>query len=119
MKQDGIALLELLVASVVVATAGALLIGGLVWVNRGAGLRAERIVSTERLASELALLDGPVSQQTPDRGPCTPPLADCAWTLRWQEVPLAPAPLAEATLTIGQPDHTVHVVTYRPLIEAP
>ena len=115
MKPAGFALLELLVASVVVSAAGALLVGGLVQANRSAGLRVERMISTELLASELALLDGPVDPQQPSGGPCAPPLNDCAWTLRWTPAPLVP--LAEATLAVERKSGTVHVVTYRPIAE--
>lgn len=115
MRPTGFALLELLVASVVVAAAGALLVGGLVQANRSGGLRIDRIVSTELLASELALLDGPMSPQRPSGGPCAPPLDDCAWTLRWTEAPLVP--LVEATLAVERKGGTVQVVTYRPLAE--
>ncbi len=113
MKPAGFALMELLVASVVVSAAGALLVGGLVQANRSAGLRVERIVSTELLASEFALLESPLHPQQPSTGPCTPSMDDCAWTLRWTPAPLVP--LVEATLAVERKGSTAPVVTYRPI----
>ncbi len=115
MRQDGFSLLELLMASMVVAAAGALLVGGMVWANRGADLRIEQVLSTQLLASQLALLDGPLSPQTPRSGTCPAPLNEFTWTLQWKDAPLAP--LAEATLTVGRNGHTAHVVTYQPITE--
>ena len=115
MKQDGFALLELLVASVVMAAAGALLVGGMVQVNRSTELHVEQTVLTQLLASQFALLDDALSQQMPASGTCAPP-ADCTWTLHWIAAPLIP--LVETTLTAGWKDRTAHVVTYRPITES-
>ncbi len=115
MKHDGFSLLELLVASVVMAAAGELLIGGMVWANRSADLQTEQVLATQLLASHLASLDGPLNRQMPVEGTCPPPRDDFSWTLQWSEAPLAP--LAETTITVKRKDHATHVVTYRPVSE--
>ena len=113
----GFSLIELLMASVVVAAAGALLVGGLIGANRSTALRVERILSTQLLASELALLDRQLGPDTPTSGHFSPPFEDVQWTLAWTPTPRAP--LVEATLTVSRGDHHVDAVTYRQLATEP
>jgi prepilin-type N-terminal cleavage/methylation domain-containing protein len=112
---QGFSLIELLIASVVIASAAVLLIGGLIGANRAAALRTEAALMAQSLASQLALMGDQLSSNTPTSGPCASQLSDCAWTLAWSETALTP--LAEATLRISRKDRTDHVVTYRALIE--
>ena len=112
---EGFSLIELLIASVVVAAAGALLIGGLVAANRSAEVRIDQTLATQLLASQLALLGDQLDPNTPTSGTFPPPLDEFAWTLEWTEVPLTP--LAEATITVTTKNHVAHVVTYRPLVQ--
>ena len=114
-RNQGFSLIELLIASVVVASAGALLIGGLVAANRSAEARIDQILSTQLLASRLALLSDPLDPSTPTSGTFPSPLDEFTWTLAWTDAPLAP--LAEATLTVETKSRAAHVVTYRPLVQ--
>src|SRR3989338_3780205 len=113
--EQGFSLIELLMASVVVACAGALLIGGLVAANRSAEARIDQTLSTQFLSSQLALLGDQFDSNTPTSGTFPSPLDDVTWTLEWIDAPLAP--LAEATLTITTKDRAAHVVTYRPVVQ--
>ena len=113
--EQGFSLIELLIASVVAAAAGALLVGALVAVNRNTELRTERVLSIEALASQLALLDDQLAPKTPTSGTCNSPVTRCEWTLTWNQTSLRP--LVEATITVAHKDRTNHVVTYRPIAE--
>ena len=113
--QQGFSLIELLIASVIAASAGALLVGGLVAANRSANLRVNAALTTQALATQLALLDDQLTPQMPTSGPCVAALTACTWTLVWTDAPLAP--LVEATLSVSSDDRTAHVVTYRTLAQ--
>ena len=111
----GLSLIELLIASIIVAAGGALLAGGLVTSNRGADLRMQQVLSTQLLASQLALLeDQVVGASGGDRG--TPPLPPEAFhvTRRWEPVT---DQMAQTTITVAYGSSTAHVVTYRPVKE--
>ena len=110
----GLSLIELLMASIVVASAEALLISGLISANRGADLYVERALSTQLLASQLALLDEPLPHDVPTHG-TFPAWPEWSWTLQWQES--AFAPLQETTITIAHQAQAYHLVTYRTLAE--
>ena len=111
-NQRGFSLIELLIAATVVASASALLIGGLLAANRGTDLRIDQVLTTQVLASQLAQMDDALSPQTPTSG-SVPSLEGWTWTLQWNESPLTP--LQETTLTLTHQDRTTRVVTYRPL----
>lgn len=113
--ETGFSLLELLMASAVGAAAAAMLVGGLIASNRSSVLRVERAVSTQLLASQLALLDDVIPSEAETSGNYPAPLQDFTWALEWTETPLAP--LAETTLTVKKGDHATHVVTYRSLAQ--
>ena len=115
--QQGFSLIELLIASLVIAAASALLVGGLVAANRSSELWSERLLFTQVLASRLALLDDELSDQTPTHGILPAPLEDVSWTLAWTDAPLAP--LVQATLSVSRKDHAADVVTYRRLATEP
>ena len=110
----GFSLIELLIASIVIASAGALLVGGLVAANRSSDLRIEQVLFTQALAGRLALLDDELSDQTPTHGTLPAPLDDVSWSLAWADAPLAP--LVQATLSVSRKDHAADVVTYRRLV---
>ena len=114
-QQQGFSLIELVMAAVLLASAGAMLVGGLVAANRSSDARIEQALSTQVLASQFALLDEQITPQTPTRGTVSSPLGEYTWTLEWTKAPLAP--LVEATLTLSRKDRASHVVTYRPLIQ--
>ena len=108
-------MVELLISSLVVGAAGALLIGGLVAANRSADWRIEQILTTQLLASRLALLDDSLSDTTLRSGIFPAPLDDFTWTLDIAGIDGPLAPLAQGTLTVTRKDHASHVVTYRPV----
>ena len=114
-NRRGFSLIELLIAAVIAAAAGALLIGGLVAANRSAEIRMAQTLSTHVLANQLALLDNQLGPKTPITGTVSSPLGQYTWTLAWTEAPLAP--LAETTLTVTSPQGASHVVTYRQLAQ--
>ena len=113
--RKGFSLIELLIASVVVASAGALLIGGLVTANRSAQIRIDQTLATQLLASQLALLDDQFQPKTPRQGSMEPPLEDDTWALEWSETPWTP--LVEAKLSVSHKGQAVDAVTYRPFTE--
>ena len=114
-RAQGFSLIELLIASVVIASVGSLLIGGLIAANRSADLRIEQTLSTQLLASQFALVHDRLSPDMPTRGTWTTPSGEFTWMLTWSPAPRSP--LAETTLTVTKQDHANRVVTYRPLAE--
>jgi len=112
---QGFSLVEVLVSSVVVAAAAALLIGALAAVNRSTERRIEQTLTTQLLASQLALLDDRVGDATPKSGTFPPPTEEFVWTLQVEDAGAPLSPLAKATLTVTRKDHAAHVVTCRPL----
>ncbi len=111
MTRYGYALIELLIASVVVASAAALLVGGLVASNQCIERRIEARLATQLLASQLASLDDRLNDDLPSAGTFAPPLNTFAWTIERSEAPLAP--LLQTTLTVAVGDRLARVVTYR------
>ena len=104
-------MIELLMASIVVAMAGAMLMGVLIASNRSAKLRIEHTLLTQLAASQLSLIDDPLTDQTPTQGAFAPPLEDFTWSLTRTDAPLKT--LAQATLTVSHDHHHADVVTYR------
>ena len=114
----GFSLIELMIASIIIAAAGALLAGGLVTSNRGADLRMQQVLSTQLLASRLALVDDQLQgAQGEDHGTFPPPLEAFHWTQQWEQTPSQLAPLARTVVTVSDGTSTAHVVTYRPVKE--
>lgn len=109
----GLSLVELLIASTVVAAAGSLLAGGLVIPNRAADRRLQQIVATQLLARQFALLGDEVAGATGQIGSSfPPPLETFQWTQRWEP---ASDQLARMTVTVTTGSSSAHVVTYRPI----
>ena len=81
--------------------------------NRSASLRVDRAVSTQALASQLALVDDTVSAQTPTAGTLPTSLGDVSWTLQMTEAEPPLVPLIRTTLTVSYHGHETHVVTDR------
>lgn len=104
-----------MIAAIVVASAGVLLVSGLVSSNRSAEQRMRQSVATQLLASRLALLDDQLQPDTPVEGAFEPPLDESAWALEWSETLWTP--LVETTLSVSHKGQTVDAVTYRPLAE--
>jgi prepilin-type N-terminal cleavage/methylation domain-containing protein len=117
--QQGFALAELLVASVILASAGALLAGGLLWANRSIEARAQRAHVTQLLASRLSLLEETLTTQEPQAGLFDPPIEGAAWQLELQPVDGTDGVLQRVMLTVTQGGQAASVVTYRPIAEAP
>ncbi len=114
-SNEGFSLIELLMAAVIAGAVGSLLAGSLIAANRSRDIRVEQALSTQVLASQLALLDDELTEQTPTSGtiPATP--EEFTWTLQRAKVALMP--LVTATLTLSRGSHEAHVVTYRRLAE--
>lgn len=110
---EAFSLIELLMASVVVAAGGAMLIGGLVAANRSRELRIEQLLATQLLAGRLAELDDEIGAETPMSGTFAEPLDEFAWSLEHNDP--SPDGLAQATLTVSHDDHHTHAVTLRRL----
>ena len=103
-----------MIASIIIAAAGALLAGGLVTSNRGADLRMQQVLSTQLLASRLALVDDQLQRaQGEERGT----LDGFHWTQQWEQAQDHLAPLARTVVTVSDATSTAHVVTYRPVAE--
>ena len=114
----GFSLVELLIASIIVAAGGTLLAGGLVTSNRGAQLRSQQILVTQALASQLAQLnDQVVGASGQASGALPPPLETIRWTRRWEPATGPMEPLAQVTLVVSDGTSTAHVLTYRPIKE--
>ena len=114
----GFSLVELLIASIIVAAGGTLLAGGLVTSNRGAQLRRQQVLSTQLLASRLALVDDQLQEaQGEAGGTFPPPLETFQWTQRWEQAEGPLHPLAQVTLVVSDGTSTAHAITYRPIQE--
>ena len=114
----GFSLVELLIASIIVAAGGTLLAGGLVTSNRGAQLRSQQILVTQALASQLAQLnDQVVGASGQASGAWPPPLETIRWTKRWEPAVGPMEPLAQVTLAFSDGTYTAHAITYRPVEE--
>lgn len=111
-REAGFALAELIVAAVLTAAAGALLAGALISANRSNDLRGHRALTTQWLASELALLPEIAAPGTHAAGTLPSPDEDVAWT---QDTEADPSGLPLVTVRVqlsgGQ---TADVVTSRP-----
>jgi type II secretory pathway pseudopilin PulG len=111
----GFSLVELLIASIVVAAGGTLLAGGLVTSNRSAALRLRQLIATQLLASQVALLgDEVVGDAGETGGTYVPPLEAFHWTQRWE---LVADQLARTTVSVSDGSYTAHAVTYLPIKE--
>jgi len=113
---NGFSLVELVMASLIVSVAGALLVGGLVAANRSTDLRLHQMLSTQWLANQLALLGDTLSDSTPTSGTFLP-FDDATWALTVEPADDPLKPLMKAVFTVTRKDLTSHVVTYRPVAE--
>lgn len=111
----GFSLIELLMAAVIASSAAALLIGVLVSANQGASFRMKQAVGTQVLASQLALLAGPLTPTTPLQGSCVTPPSGWRWKL--DHTPTATSSLQKVVLTVEEQGKSLHVSTYRRMIE--
>lgn len=109
--------MELLIASALLAAAGALLAGGLLWANRSADARAQRALLTQLLASQLNDLDETLTGQELTSGAFDPPVDDAAWALDVQPLDTPENPLRRVTLTVTSHGQSVQAVTYRRFVE--
>ena len=109
----GFSLLELLIASVVVAAAGVLLFGSLAQITRSRQLAQEQRMMRMALASRLASLET-VTDGEQAEGLCEAPYAAYRWALAATAGTLPS--LAHVTLSIISPSgHTMNTQTLRPL----
>ena len=114
----GLSLVELLIAAIVVASAGTLLVAGLITANRGAEQRLRQITVEQLLASQVALLDDHVVGTAGElSGTFPPPLETFHWIRRWEQTEGPMHPLAHTTFTVSDGAYTAHVETYRPIKE--
>jgi len=113
LRCGGFSLIELLIASTLIASAGALLAGGLATANRQADRRIAQALSTQAAASTLALLDDRVGSEAPSSGTLPPPLDGCRWTLEVTDPDPVLVPLAKIVLTVRGNGQTVSLTTYR------
>ena len=112
---SGLSLVELLIAAIVVASAGTLLAGGLVISNRGSDRRLAQLLATQILATELALLeDQLVEKSGEDSGRFSPPPERFRVTRHWEPVS---EELARIRLTVSDGGSIADVVTDRPIKE--
>jgi prepilin-type N-terminal cleavage/methylation domain-containing protein len=109
--QHGFSLIELALASAILALAGGVIAGGLIAVNRGADLRVQRMMTASILANQLASLDDQLTGDTPGEGAVSTPVGEFAWAIETVESPL-PA-VAQVTITTTHQGHTDRTVTYR------
>ncbi|GEM_PF-5489012 len=112
----GFVLIELVIAAVLTAAAGALLAGALISVNRSSALRGDRAFSTQWLASQLALLPETATLGAQTSGTLPPPDDAILWTFDTAaiEPPFGSLAVVHWRLAGGQ---TADVVTYRPIAE--
>ena len=115
-RNAGFLLAELIVATVLVASAGALLSGALISANRAAALRGDRALSTQWLASQLALLPETAALNAHADGTLPSPDDAIAWTFETAaaEPPLSSLAAIHWRLAGGQ---SADVITYRPITE--
>ena len=109
--RNGFSLIELLLASVLVASAGALLMASLVTANRSASIRADQALLGQFLSSQLALLDDPLPAALPGSGPLPQPFDDRTALVAISAMPLTV--LQEATLGVEHGAHRAALVTWR------
>ena len=106
--------MEWLIAATIIASASALLVGGLVAANRSAEFRQEQALLTQCLATRLALLDEALAPGAPQTGTCFQPPDAVRWVLTSAEAPPPLAPLLQATITATRPNgHRAEIVTCR------
>jgi Tfp pilus assembly protein PilV len=106
----GFSLIELLLASVLMAAAGALLMASLIAANRGASLRSDQALMAHALASQLALLDDPLPAVLPEAGPMDEPFETHTATV---DLGATESSLQEAALGIEHGAHRAALVTWR------
>ena len=114
-RDAGFSLIELVMAAVVVASAGALLSGALMATNRSAALRTQRALTTQWLATELALLPDAATPGHAE-GVLPAPNEAVAWTRDTEPAGTPELPFTIIRMKLSG-DQTADVVTYRPLAE--
>ena len=112
--ERGFSLVELLIASAIVALTGSLLVGGLMAANRNSELRAQQALAAQQVAGHIALLPDQLAKDAPAQTAC-PESTDESCTIEQADAPLAP--LKQLTLTLTVQGHTTHAVTLRPVAE--
>ena len=110
-------MVEVLIASILVASAGLMLGSGLLASNRAAQQRRLQLMTTEIVASQLALVPDAVVTGASADGTVNTPSGMLAWELT--ATPVAGSPLAEAVLSVTGPHIAVRATTYRPVVEGP
>lgn len=110
-SQRGFSLVELMIAGVIIAMTGALLIGGLLSANRSAEMRARQAVTAQLLASQLALIDGKINTDSPVKGNFSGAYADSTWQI--EQYDTAVASVKQVQLTVNHQGYAAHAATYR------
>ncbi len=108
--------MELLLAAVLVAAAGSLLVGGLVQATRGTEARWAQMTRAQLVAGQAALLPDTLNTQTALGGALEPAGAG-EWTLTVADGTGLAAPLKAVTVTVRADDATAQTVTARPWVE--
>ena len=111
--QSAFSLVELLIAGVIIAMTGSLLIGGLISANRSGELRVQQAIAAQLAASQLALIDEQVAPDSPNKGAFPEPYQDSTWILEQQDTPIPT--VKRLQLTVSYQGHDFHVATYRRL----
>ena len=107
----GFSLIELMIASAIMAAAGGLLMSSLITANRGTALRAEQAVLGQVLASQLAQVDEPLASNQGASGSLPRPFEDRTWQLTIDD---APQPsLRQAALSVEHGTQHLELITWR------
>ena len=97
----GLTMVEALIASILVASAGLMLGSGLLASNRAAQQRRLQLMTTEIAASQLALVPDVVATGASTGGSISTPSGTMTWELT--ATPLVGGPLAETVLSVTSP----------------
>ncbi len=111
--ESGFSLIELLIASLIVASAGTMLASGILLANRSGAIRIQQAVAAHVLADELARVDDRLTAGTEEEH--TVPSPDGNLTVvRASDAAEPPlAPLIYTSLRINHPRVQAHVATCR------
>ena len=116
MRTNGFSLLELLMASLIVAAAGVLLFGGLAHIMRSRALAQEQTIMRALLANRLALLETVAESEQAD-GSCEAPYGTYRWAVSAAPTAVGALPsLATVTISVTSPTgYTIEAITIRPI----
>lgn len=114
-EESGFALVELLIAGVIIAMTSSLLIGGLISANRAGEMRCQQAVGAQLLATQLALIGDSMSAQSPLQGPGPEPYSGSSWAIEEQDTSMAS--VKQIRLTLIHQGQVFHASTYRAVKE--